>query len=165
MKVIILLLLFPVNVYSQKIKTEIDKFTNEKRIETGWSSIRPTLSAPLSIKIRSVGKESVFITLAGANYGANVIGNDATAMFLLDDKTTITITSTGIQDYEIGEYGKSYQHQYRITVSDLKLLSVHIITSIRKSDSETYHDFDIEKKNGEKFRQLVIKFLKEFNNQ
>lgn len=163
MKLLFVLIMFPLSSFSQKIKSEIDKFTNEKRVETlGWIQLRPTMSAPLAIRLRSVG-QSFFITLAGSNIGANVIGNTSTAIFLLDDKTTITTTSTGIQDYEIDlKLGNSFKHQYSIKIEDLKKFSQHLILSVRKSDSDTYHDFDIlNDKNSKKFREAVIAFLKE----
>lgn len=145
----------------QKITVEHDKFLNEKRIESGWIGIKPTLSAPLSVKLRSVGKESVYITLSGANYGANVIGDNATAIFLLEDTSKVIVTSTGIQSYDIGQYGKSYKHQYSILVEDLKRLSETNLISVRKSDTDTYHDFDIPAKSKSKLKELATKFIKE----
>ena len=123
MRFVILLLLVSLSSYSQKIITKIDKSTNDKII-TGYSAIRPTIIAPLSIKITSVGKEAIFITLTGDDVGANVIGGNATATFLLDDKTTITIHSVGTQGYDRSiRDGKYYSHYYSIAVSDFKLLS------------------------------------------
>ncbi|HTE31329.1 MAG TPA: hypothetical protein VK666_13200 [Chryseolinea sp.] len=164
MKLPFIALLICANVvaHTQKIRSEIDKFTNEKRCETGWIQIRPTMSAPLAAKLRSVGT-SIFITLAGSNVGSNVIGSDATTVFLLDDQSTVTITSTGIQDYDIVEHGKAFKHQYRVSKEDLVKLSTHSIISIRKNDSETYHDFDVADKNKDKLKKTAIAFLEEMD--
>ncbi|HEY6503912.1 MAG TPA: hypothetical protein VIZ28_08060 [Chitinophagaceae bacterium] len=165
MRFFILLLLISLISCSQKIITQIDKSKNEKIIKAN-SAIRPTIIAPLSIQIKSVGKEIIFIKLYGEDVGANAIGADATATFLLDDKTTITIYSIGVQGYDRSiKDGKYYSHHYRIAVSDFTLLSKHLIIRIRKSDSTTYYDFDIKNKDAEKFKKLQLKFLEEFNNQ
>jgi hypothetical protein len=167
MKNIILSLAFltPFFISAQKITSEFDKFLKEKRVETGWCSVRPTLKAPLSIKLRAVGIHSYFVTISGANYGANVIGSDATIIFLLDDQSTLTAKSTGIQSYDIGEYSKSYRHQYTISREDLDKLAIHDLKSIRKSDTDTYFDFDIESKNGTKLKNLIVKFLKDVDKE
>ena len=163
MRFVILLLSISLISCSQKIITLIDKSKNEKIIKAG-SAIRPTVIAPLSIEIKSVGKETIFITLYGDDVGANVIGADATATFLLDDETAITIYSVGVQGYDRSiRYGKYFHHHYRIAVSDFKLLSEHLVISIRKSENTTYEDFNIKKKNAENFKNLQLKFLVEFN--
>lgn len=160
----IMLCMLATSTYSQKIKVEYDKFEKAKRIETGWIQVKPTMSAPLAVKFRSVGDSAIFITLAGANVGANVIGLSSTVKFLFDDETTCEGSSTGIQDYDIGQYGKSFKHQYRISRDQLEKLSKTEVKAIRKYDTDTYTDFEIAKKNRDKLTEVAQKVLKELDS-
>lgn len=151
----------------QKIeKIEVDKFTNEKKILTDNVTIYGSAMAlyPNVIKCyyRSVDT-SAFIIFDGLNTAAGVIGEHDQVIFLLADKSTVYITSTGLQSYEI--VGSSsvyrYHHQYSISQNSLQKLSSQPITSIRFYYDSKYHDVDIKEKRSKEFQKLSQLFYNE----
>jgi hypothetical protein len=165
MTLIIALTALTLSASAQKIKkSEIDKFTKEKRIETSDVILKLGMSQSMGARIRSVGN-SYFIIFSGTGPGSGVIGSDDTMLFLLDNDSTITVKSTGIQDYQIYKYNSSYSHQYSIDPSQIQTISQHRVKSLRKYTAKGYIDFDLpEKKQGE-LEELCKVFLVELNKQ
>jgi hypothetical protein len=159
MRLLTLLLLLPCLSFAQKLKVhEIDKFTNQKRLETErvWLI---HFSDGLSISFRSVDS-TCFVKFYGYGKGTNVIGEDDKLIFLLDDGTTLSVFPTGLQDYDVNVGTSTYNHQYSISIADLALLSKHNIKSIRKYTSRGYSDFSIPEKKQDEPKKLATLLLK-----
>jgi hypothetical protein len=152
-------LLISVACFSQKLKVdEVDKFTKQKRLETEEVKMNNKTFEGFYLYLRAVDTIT-YITISGYGQGADVIGQDDQALFLLDDNSTVTVLSTGIQDYTIGQYSKSYHHQYRINVDDIQTLADHSIKSVRKYGAGGYVDMDVPEKKQESFKKTAALFL------
>jgi hypothetical protein len=164
MRKIVIILAFVFSVLaasSQKLKVnEYDKFTKQKRLQTELVALKGKLSEGISIYLRTVDS-SFFVYLEGYGSGVGVIGLDEKVIFLLDDQSTVTIYSIGIQSYEVTRNGNYYEHQYRTSRSDIETLSKHKVTSIRKYSTKDYADIDIPEKNQDKVMKLVLLILSE----
>jgi hypothetical protein len=139
---------------------EVDKFTKQKRLETADVTLKAKLMEGLAARIRTVDS-TVFVIISGYGSGAAVIGEADKAIFLLDDETTVTGYSTGIQSYDIGSRN-TYSHQYRIYRADLETLAKHDVKSIRKYTVKGYYDLDIPEKNRGEIKgiaSLIVKNL------
>ena len=165
-KILLLFLLLPVFCIAQKIKveSEVDKFTKKIRIQTSPATIKSELSAWMEAYYRSAG-DSYFITFHGAGDGVGVIGSYDKIILLLDNDSTVSLTSTGIQSYDIGYGSKSssYKHQYYVYYSDLVKISQHNLKSVRKYYSDYYADIDVKEKRKENLKLLTVAFLNELN--
>jgi hypothetical protein len=159
------LLMIAITANSQKItQSQIDKFTKQRRIETGYVALRGGLGTGIGAKIRSVDT-SAFIILVGHGRGTGVIGLGDPAIILLDNDSTVIVTSTGVQTYDIGDYENSYQHQYRISLEGIEKLKGNDVKSIRRYITDEYSDLDIPKNNAGKLRKLAEVFLREYNKK
>lgn len=150
-------------VYSQAIKSiEIDKFTGKKRIHTEQVLLKSGFSQVCNISFRSVDT-LIFLNLSGT-WGVGVVGENDPLTLLFDDSTTIKVYPTSIQSYDVG-YGKyeqnSYSHQYFVTVSDMKVISVKPIVSARRVFSSYYTDADVKPKNAKKIMSMAGLLLNE----
>src|SRR5258705_13426983 len=130
MKPFFLLLLLPIFSYSQKIRVnEIDKFTKQRRIETTVAVAKMAIGCNVGFYYRSVDT-TLFINVTGSGCAVGVIGTDDPFIFLLDNDSTVTVYSKGIQDYKISYdntlgTSKYYTHEYYIKKSDIEKLAVH----------------------------------------
>ena len=156
-----LFIVSPLISKGQKITVdEFDKFLHFRRVETSPVWLKQGLSNGIGVYFRSADS-SYFITLKGYGEGADVIGSDDKLIFLLGNDSTITIKSTGIQDYEIG-MGNSpnyYTHQYSIQLEEIREMQIHTIKSIRKYGGGGYTDIDLPQKNHAKVKPLAELFL------
>lgn len=154
-----LFLILPFAALSQKLTVnEIDKFTKQKRLETSNVTLKAKLSEGIGVRFRTVDT-SFFVILSGYGPGTGVIGADDRAIFLLDDETTVSVYSTGIQSYNINKYQDSYNHQYTIAKEDLSILSKHNVKSVRKYTSKGYADIDIPEKNQDNLKKAALLIL------
>lgn len=152
MKLLLLLLILPTTLFCQKIKVNaIDKFTNQKIIETDSKHLRAGFSCGISVSYRAVDT-FLLIKIVGYGCGVGVIGRNEKFIFLLSDKSTVTVKSKGIQDYTIRSSTmatvRSYSHEYYITKEDIKKLSETTVESVRTYSTDGYEDIEIKKKDG-----------------
>jgi hypothetical protein len=155
----VILLIFCLTSSAQKLtENQIDKFTKQKRLQTSEVLLKGKLTEGMYIRFRSVDS-SLFATLIGYGVGVGVIGEKDQAIFLLDNDETVTIYSTGIQSYDVGQYGSSYRHQYSISLNDLKILSQHNVKSVRKYTSKGYGDIDVPEKNQGNVKKIALLIL------
>jgi hypothetical protein len=153
--ILALFLLLPFAGYSQKLKVnEFDKFTKQHRLETSPVTLKAKFSEGIAVTFRTVDT-SIFVLLSGYGAGTGVIGSDDRAIFLLDDGTTVSVYSTGVQTYNINKMQDSYNHQYRISFLDLNTLSNHDVKSIRKYTAKGYADIDIPEKNAGSVKKIA----------
>jgi hypothetical protein len=156
---LMLALLLPLFGYAQKLKVnEVDKFTKQKRLETSNATLKAKLAEGIGVSFRCVDS-SLYVVLAGYGPGTGVVGEDDKAIFLLDDETTVTVYSTGLQSYTINKYQNVYNHQYRLTIADLQTLSKKNLKSIRKYTSKGYADIDIPEKNSDEVSKIAALIL------
>jgi hypothetical protein len=160
MKLFLLLLLFPAIAFSQKLKVnEIDKFTKQRRLETERVWLKNRSGDGVAVSFRSADT-TCFITFYGYGRAAGVIGDGDKMIMLLDNDSTVTVYSTGIQTYDIRVGGTStYNHQYSIEKDDLNKLSTHNVKSLRKYLSDGYVDIDIPEKHQDEIKELAILFI------
>jgi hypothetical protein len=161
--VLSLILLISIQVKSQKvIHNEIDKFTKQHRVKTDRILIKGGFTTNMYVGFRAVDS-TCFLMVGGTGEGADSIGEKDMFMFLLDNDSTITCYSTGIQDYSIdvssGITSKSYLHQYSINLDDVKQLATHNLKSIRKYGANGYVDIDVKGKNSDKLTKEAIPFF------
>jgi hypothetical protein len=155
----ILLFFVPPSLFSQTIKQdEIDKFTKQRRVETSNTLLKGGLSCGLYTYFRSVDS-SYYLTIGGYGCAVGVVGTNDQATFLLDNSITVSVFPTGVQSYEIGDYNKSYRHQYSITLDNIKMLANHKLKSVRRYTSKGYSDIDIPNKNSSELMKLCTLFL------
>jgi len=157
----IALTIFSLESYSQKvIENEIDKFTKQHRVRTDRILVKGGFSTNMFIGFRSVDT-TCFLIVSGNGDGADVIGDKEEIILLLDNDSTITAYSTGIQDYTIqtGVSTNTYIHQYSISVNSIRAISKSKLKSIRKYGSGHYNDFDIKGKNSGKLAEEARIFL------
>lgn len=153
--ILILSLFLSSSAFAQKLKVnEADKFTKQKRLQTENTTLKNKLNEGLSVSLRSVDS-SLYITLYGYGKGIGVIGDGDKAIFLLDDGSTVTSYSTGIQTYNVSTGTSTYKHQYSISKDDVILLSKKDVKSIRKYMSDGYVDIDIPEKHQDEIRKLA----------
>lgn len=149
------------SAYSQKIvKTEIDKSTKFKRIETNNVQFKYQM-VPYNthlIKFRSADS-SYFAIFSGHGEGAVVIGSADKIILLLDNDSTVEVMSTGIQDYDFINSTKTFTHQYYISKKQLSELASHDVKSFRKYGARGYIDVEIPKKNQDVIRKTAQVFL------
>src|SRR5688572_12493020 len=119
MKILLLLLLIPVLGNAQKLEVnEVDKFTKQKRLETNNAKLKAGMSEGVVFKIRTVDS-TVFISFQGYGAGAQIIGPDDKVILLLEDQSTVTLTSTGLQSIIVERMQNKFHHQYSSSVGDL----------------------------------------------
>jgi hypothetical protein len=162
MKLLLLMvgLVLTAAAYSQgNIKTEIDKFTKEKRVQTEDVVINLTDEARLAVQLRSVG-DSCFIIFVGYGHGPEIISPSSRAMILLGNDSTIQVTSTGLQSYERNYSTKSYRHQYSISKGQLQQMAGSPLKAVRRYGVDSYVDIDISEGNRQKLQELIKEFLK-----
>lgn len=148
---------------SQKIKeSEVDKFTKQRRIQTSSQLLYNGIFDNVGVCYRSVS-ETCFLTLTGVNWSVGVIGEGDELIFLLDNDSTVTAKSTGIQSYEVSKYGKYYTHQYKLSKEDVDQLANHQLKSIRRYTSTGFTDLDIKDRKKEALQDLSKVFLEEYN--
>ena len=164
-KIVLILLLIPSIAFCQKIKVnEVDKFIKQRRIETTSSVLKNGSNIGLSITLKAVGS-NYFVLLTGHGTGAGTVGEDDQVIFLLDNDSTVTVQSIGIQSYEIIKEQNTYRHQYKISLPGLEALSKHKLKSLRKYDFKGYTNFDILSKKQDELKNLSTVFLKELEQQ
>jgi|ERR1035437_3217135 hypothetical protein len=168
MKKILLIVMVVVATFSAKAQSikvsESDKFLKKYRIETSMESMKLGSGNAYKFGFRSVDKTIFFVMFS---YGemAGVIGADSKIMFLLDNDSTISITSKGVQGYDPSGGANTATHEYYITESDINQLKEHKIKSMRKYLSDGYKDNDFKDSWSKAFNQLCVVFLNEYDSK
>lgn len=160
-KYLVLVFLFPGVMHAQKIKkNEYDGGLKKRVIETSESVLKEDKDATLNVSLKSVG-HLFFLTLQGKGWGASTIQENDPAIFLLDNDQTVTAKATSVQTYD-GERGKSsYEHEYTVSLNNLKLLSQHNLIAIRKYGIKGFVDMDIPQSHQFDLRKTSLLFLSE----
>jgi hypothetical protein len=167
-KILIPFILIPALSFGQKLAVnEIDKFnkahklqTSNVRLKNGMLCYIRTFTSSLDIKLDTT---FYYITFFGTLPAPDVIGTDDRLIFLLENDSTITIYSTGIQGSEYRSGVRMYNHQYKAQGTDIVTLSKENVKSIRKYGTRGYVDLDIPKKNQDEFKSaasLIVNELK-----
>ena len=147
--------------FSQKIvKSEIDKFSKERRIETDEFNHVINIFTNMKMSLRSIG-ENCFMNISG-NFAPGLVGTRDAFVFLLDNDSTVTIYPTGIQSTEGRGTDEFYDHQYAISASQVELLALHKVKSFRRYFNSNYKDLDLKNKFPGKIQALCKVFYTEF---
>jgi hypothetical protein len=160
MKYILLgILLIPVLCFSQRLTVnEVDKFNKLHRLQTSNVRLKTGMLAYIRSAIDSDKNAFYYIKLFGSVPTPDVIGSGDRLIFLLENDSTVTVYSTGVQSYEISP--KMYYHQYRATEEDIETLAKNNIKSIRKYGTDGYIDVEIPGKNQGDLKDAAILILK-----
>ncbi len=162
MKFIVFILFLPLISFSQKIKVnEYDKFLKKRRVESIPLTIKTEPKIKMAISFGSIGT-SFYLQLSGAGLGATVIGEEDQLILLLDNDSTITLKSKGLQTYDVSATPNTYKHEYVFTLTDLEKLSRHNLRALRKYHSNDFEDVYIPKENYDKVKKLSTLFIEEF---
>ncbi|MFN2438338.1 MAG: energy transducer TonB [Chitinophagaceae bacterium] len=105
---------------------------------------------------------SFYLQLTGSGLGANVLGEDDQLILLLENDSTITLKSTGLQTYDVSKIPNTYKHEYTFSLADLEKLSQHDLRALRKYRAQDFDDVYIPKENYDKIKKLSSLFIEEF---
>ena len=81
----VLSLVITLAVYAQEIEIKVDKFTGQKRVQTGYETLKKGMLDYVAVRLRSVDS-TYFLTMKGAGWGVGVIGSDDQLIFLLENE-------------------------------------------------------------------------------
>jgi hypothetical protein len=165
-KIVFILLIIPTLSYSQKIaQDEIDKFTKSHVIKTSEVTLKAGLNTGFGVYFRS-DDSTIFVVFDGYGKGASVIGKDDKIILLFENDSTLTETSTGIQDYSTVETSlgqmKKYHHQYNFTKEDLQLVKSFKLKAIRIYEVDAYENIDIPTGKQDQMKKLAQVFYNQF---
>ena len=146
-KVLLPFLLFPLAAIAQKLKVnEYDKYLKQRVIETSSEALKTGVENYTSLSLKAIGN-TFFVSLKGYGAGAATISTDDPLIFLLDNDSTITAKSIGVQTFEINQERGNYKHQYAIDLKGLESLSRHKLIGIRKYNFKNFVDIKIPERN------------------
>ena len=146
-KVLLPFLLFPLATIAQKLKVnEYDKYLKQKVIETTTEALKTGVENYAALSLKAVGN-TYFVSLKGYGAGATTISMDDPVIFLLDNDSTITAKSIGVQTFEYNQERGNYKHQYAIDLKGLESLSRHKLIGIRKYNFKNYVDIKVPERN------------------
>src|SRR5690349_7077493 len=118
-KLLYIFFLFPFTLAAQQIiKNEYDSALKARVIETSEAVLKEEKDANMRVSLKSLGN-SFFLSLQGRGLVASTIQQDDPAIFLLDNDQTVTVKSTSVQTYDGDQ--RSYEHEYSISLNNLKL--------------------------------------------
>lgn len=156
-----LLLLLPIFTQAQKIKMNgFDKFIQKRRVETFPITLKSGPAIQMSISFASIGA-ALYVQLSGTGIGTNIVSPDDQVIFLLDNDSTVTVKSTGLQTVDFTTATSSYKHNYLLSLPDLERLGEHGWQALRKYHSEKFDDVYVTQEAGEKARKLTELFIEE----
>jgi hypothetical protein len=162
MKIILLLILFPMALSAQKVKVETDKFTHETRITSDHQFMQMGLGSQLGFKLWSVGNHIFFNIDGVGEKGGHTIGENDELLLLLDNDQTLRLQSKGIQQYNLHQssFGmqKVFNYDFVIAPEDVEALAGHTLRSFRIPGQEGYSDFDVKEGKASKFMAVAAGF-------
>ena len=162
-RIVFILLILPVVSGAQKIKiNEYDKFLKQRKVETFPLTIQQGKNTKTDLALRS-DSVSFSLQLSGTIASTNIIGENEQVIFLFDNDSTVTLKSSGLQSYEMGQNSYAYIHNYILTIPDLVKLSTYNLQALREYDSKDFSDVVIPENNREKIKgikQLVYRRIK-----
>ena len=159
----LVLILVPALSMSQKLKVnEYDKFTKEKRLEMEPMQILASEKANIYLTFSALGS-GLFVQFSGYGWAATNIDPGEKAIFLFSNDSTVTVSSTALQTYEmvLSSLRNTYKHTYFITEADLKSLSENTVTGIRKYGSNEFFDMKVSNDKAEKIKRSSALFIEE----
>ena len=145
---------------AQKIKSIGNTKSGQKVIETYALSLKETKSTVTTLRFRSVGS-NYYAFISGSGLGVSTISPQDQVVFIMDNDSTVTLTSTGRQAWWYRDSGlNSYQHRYTIRRNDLEALAQGKLKAIRKSAGDDYTYISIAPRFQERAKRLSALFVK-----
>ena len=162
----LVLIIIPATCWAQKIVVnEYDKFLKQRKIEFAPHTLVSTPHNKMDITLGSIGA-SAYVKLSGSGSGATIVNDGDRVIFLLDNDSTITVRSTGLQTYDVVATTTSYKHKYSLQLSDLEKFSKHNLQALRKYHAEEFDDVFIPEQNRSAVKNLsnfLVQELKKDN--
>lgn len=155
-----LLLVITVQLQAQKIKTdETDKFTKERRVETDYFKVFGNMKTGLYTQVWSIDNRC-YMSVGAYGYGSPVIGSNDKLMILTNNDSTVVCQSPEIQT---GNLNGTFNFKYRISLNDIRYLSLYQIKAIRIEGTRGNIDMDIPEKHRPKLQALFEVWIKTYN--
>ena len=162
-RIIFVFCFLPLLLNAQKIKVnELDKFIKQKRIETFPLMILSAAKNKMAVTLSSVGPV-LYLQLSGAGIGANRIDENDKVIFLFSNDSTVTVYSSGYQNFDIGMEVNNYRHNYKLTAADLFKLNKYQLQALRKYHGDQFDDIYITDVASNQFKQLTALFIQELS--
>lgn len=162
------LLLMPCLAFAQKAKikvNEVDKFTNQKRIETNKVFLIEGITWVMRANLRSVDS-TYYLNLDGSIPSVGIINETCKLIILLKDSSTISLYSKGLQTYTLGgsfDNKKVFDYEYRISLADMEKLKQAPVKAIRLYYTDSYADANIPDKKDDRLQKLATTFLNQLS--
>ena len=160
--VLLLLALAPFSGFTQGVKANVyDKFLKKQRVETEPLTFTGfTGKNKLSIGLSALGN-SFFFTMKGAGWGTTTIDNGDELILLFANDSVVTLKSNSLQSFEPGVVQNTYNHQYKLSTSQLEALGNSELVSVRKYSFKSFADLKIPQENAGKLKKLSTLFISE----
>jgi hypothetical protein len=134
------ILFLPLGAKLQELKRNgIDAVSNGTLLETLPVNLKTASDVKMDVSLAARGS-SFFLILTGSGKGTNTVDINNETIFVLDDDSTVTVKSVGVQGFESRNFVNTYKHDYAITQNDLEVLSRHNLRRVRKYSMSEFAD-------------------------
>lgn len=144
---------------AQKLKiNKYDKFLKKQVKETTWFRLDVKFSELLAARLKKIDSNS-YIELSMSFHGAFHVNEGNTAIFLLDDESTITLACVrgGVSDYNYNKYASYWNGKflYAITQDELEQFQKHILKGVRTAMGDEYMEWAVKEKHAKMLQRAV----------
>jgi|GEM_PF-6062089 len=145
--VILVLIVFPISVFAQKLKTSsFDPKAKQWYFETFPVNVKSSPSAKMNITLRAVDT-TVYLYMKGSGVGTSTVDKDDQIVLLLDNNAKVNGRSLKLQAIEYGDALPYYEHEYVISLKDLETLGRFNLRSVKKFAVGAVEDITPDAKN------------------
>ncbi len=149
---------------SQKLKqNDYDGAKKQWHIETFPVNLKTASGVKMEAALSSTETAPLVLHLSGTGIGANTVIAGDNLIFLLDDESTVTLTSPTVQNVARGS--NAFNQDYVVKPIDLEVLSRHGLQGLRKYSTEGYDDVYVEAENTAKLKEASSLFLEELQKK
>ncbi|HEU4903500.1 MAG TPA: energy transducer TonB [Flavisolibacter sp.] len=129
-------------------------------METVPVNLKTAADVKMNVALAANGS-TFFLTLMGSGKGTNTVDINNETVFVLDDDSTVTVKSVGVQGFESRNFVNTYKHDYTITQNDLAILSRHNLRRVRKYSMAEFADIVPDEKAAANLKALSAFFWQE----
>lgn len=162
MKILFILLLFPLAIVGQDIKIdESDGFTGQRYIETTIVSLKSAYTNGLGLSL-SASADHFLVNIVGYGDINEPVKKTDLVYLLLENGLVITAVSIGDQAANQGGLTKVYQHHYLIKFKDLQQLITHTTVLVRIGTANGSRDITVSKRAAKEIKRSASILAKAF---
>lgn len=156
---LLLLLLFPLVAFSQKIKSDtVDAFTNERNIETTIVTLKQGYSTGFGVSY-TAQSNSYYLNIIGYGVEEKLIDEDDKLWFVLEDGSVVKFETRLNMPSNDSEFPNLYIHHYTVKAEDVEVMKNNKLMIVRIVHTEGLNDVNISKKSSKNFAKLNDIFL------